>query len=52
LTREFLDYIEDVIDAMNKAERFVDGMEFDSFDSGGKKVSLRLKNSYLWDDMV
>jgi uncharacterized protein with HEPN domain len=31
LTREFLDYIEDVIDTMNKAERFVEGMEYESF---------------------
>jgi len=31
LTREFLDYLEDVLTSMDKAENFVQGMSYDDF---------------------
>jgi uncharacterized protein with HEPN domain len=31
LTREFLDYIEDVLASMAKAEKFIQGMRYDDF---------------------
>ena len=31
MTREFLDYIEDVLTSMDKAEKFVQGMSYDDF---------------------
>lgn len=32
MSNEFLDYIEDIIDAMEKAEVLLDGVSFDQFD--------------------
>ena len=31
MRREYGDYIEDIVDAMNKAMKFVEGMDFDEF---------------------
>ena len=31
MKREYRDYIKDIIDAMNKAMKFVEGMDFDEF---------------------
>lgn len=31
MKREFLDYVEDVVEAMSNAEKFVHGMTFEEF---------------------
>lgn len=31
MSREFLDYVEDVIDAMSKAQKFTHGMDYEAF---------------------
>lgn len=38
MKREFLDYVEDVIDAMQKARSFTDGMRWDSFAKDDKTI--------------
>jgi len=38
MKREFLDYVDDVIDAMSKAQEFTSGMDFKKFSKDGKTV--------------
>lgn len=38
MSREFLDYVEDVIDAMSKAQEFTKGMDYESFAKDVKTV--------------
>lgn len=38
MKREFLDYVDDVIDAMSKAQEFTAGMDFRKFSRDGKTV--------------
>ncbi len=33
MTREFLDYVEDILDAMGKAEIILEGVEYDQFEA-------------------
>jgi len=33
MSREFLDFVEDILDAMNKAERLVEGVSFTQFEA-------------------
>ena len=36
--REYIDYLRDILDAAEKAERFIEGMDFDAFSSDDKTV--------------
>ena len=36
--REYVDYLRDILDAAEKAERFIEGMDFDAFSSDDKTV--------------
>ncbi|MBU4174568.1 MAG: hypothetical protein KKB90_12725 [Actinobacteria bacterium] len=36
--REYIDYLRDILDAAEKAERFIEGMDFDTFSSDDKTV--------------
>jgi uncharacterized protein with HEPN domain len=38
MKREFLDYVEDIIDAMRKARSFTEGMEWESFSKDDKTL--------------
>jgi len=38
MNEEFLDYVEDVVEAMDDAMRFVEGMEYDDFVKDRKTV--------------
>jgi len=39
MKKEFLDYIEDIIDAMDSAMKFVEGMEYENFIKDDKTIS-------------
>lgn len=34
--REYVDYLQDILDAIAKAEQFIEGMDFSSFSAGGQ----------------
>jgi uncharacterized protein with HEPN domain len=36
--REAVDYLSDAVDAMNKAEKFVEGMSFETFKEDDKTI--------------
>ena len=38
--REYVDYLQDILDAVQKAKRFVEGVDFDNFASNDEKVFL------------
>ncbi len=38
MTREYSDYIEDIIDAMDKASSFINGISFEDFKSDDKTI--------------
>lgn len=38
MTREFLDYVEDIVDAMSKAEKFTQGMDYEAFVKDDKTI--------------
>jgi uncharacterized protein with HEPN domain len=38
MSREFLDYIEDILTAMSKARSFTEGMDYDTFKQDDKTV--------------
>jgi uncharacterized protein with HEPN domain len=50
LTREFLDYVEDVLTSMDKAESFVQGISYDDFLVDDKTEKGRLRESFcsIW----
>lgn len=41
---EVLDYVDDIIDAAEKIERFTDGMDYEAFTSDEKTVDAVLRN--------
>ncbi len=43
MTREFLDYIEDVLASMNKAENFIQGMKYEDFLTDDKTAYATLR---------
>ena len=38
MSREYSDYIEDILDAMDKATSFIEGMSYDEFKSDDKSI--------------
>jgi len=38
MSREFLDYVEDILSAMSKARTFTDGMDYDTFKEDDKTI--------------
>ena len=38
MSREFLDYVEDILAAMSKARLFTEGMDYDTFKQDDKTV--------------
>jgi uncharacterized protein with HEPN domain len=52
MKNEFLDYVTDVVDAMSKAESFIEGMEYESFVNDDRTIFAVIRSLEIVGEAV